>query len=106
MAVSLVANVPDDAVVRGVEDVVERDGELGDAKRGAEVASCLRDGVDDVAAELLAELAELREREVLEVDRVVDGVLFFCIGFRREKRNKEEEKKWMRSRKANEKKKR
>ena len=60
--------------------------------------SRFRNGMDDVAAELLAELAELREGEVLEVDRVVDGVLllcFFvcvCVGEREVRQGKERER--------------
>ena len=45
--VGLVAGVPDDAVARAVEHAVERDGQLDDPERAAEVAARVGDGVDD-----------------------------------------------------------
>ena len=80
--VRLVSHIPHDPVVRRVEHVVQGHCQLSHAERRAEVPPRLGDDVDDVAAELVAELAELREGEVLEVDGVVDSVLFrggvFC----------------------------
>ena len=42
--IGLVADVPDQAVLRRVEDVVQRDGQLDHAQAGAEMAAGDRDG--------------------------------------------------------------
>jgi hypothetical protein len=47
----LVADVPEDLVLRRVEHVVERDGELDDAEAGPEMSPGLGDVEDDVGAE-------------------------------------------------------
>ena len=57
--IGLVADVPDQPVGRRVEDVVQRDGELDDAKPGAEMAAGPGDGVDRLLAQLVGELPEL-----------------------------------------------
>ena len=63
--IGLVADVPDQTIVRGVEDGVERDGQFDDAEAGAEVTAGDRDGVDHFGAQLIGELAELRPIERL-----------------------------------------
>mmetsp|Transcript_6569 Transcript_6569/g.27608 ORF Transcript_6569/g.27608 Transcript_6569/m.27608 type:complete len:481 (-) Transcript_6569:256-1698(-) len=72
--VALVRDVPQDAVLGRVEDVVERDGELDDAERRAEMAARLGHLANDLPAQLVRELLELRRREPLHVRRHVDGV--------------------------------
>ena len=90
------ANVPEDLVLRGVEDVVQRDGELDDAEAGPEVAAGLGDVEDDVGAELVGELLQLLEGQVLHVDGVVHGVqqrrgrplrVVLCLPLRQRRRN-------------------
>ena len=61
--IGLVADVPDQAVVRGVEDGVEGDGQLDDAEAGAEMAAGHRDGVDHLGAQLVGQLAQLLARQ-------------------------------------------
>ena len=50
--IGLVADVPDEPVVRRVEDVVQRDGELDRAEAGGEVAAARGDAADQVFAQL------------------------------------------------------
>ena len=57
--VGLVADVPDDAVVRRVEDVVQRDRELDGAEVRRQVAAGLRDRIEQERAQLARELAQL-----------------------------------------------
>ena len=57
--VGLVAGVPDDLVARRLEQPVQRDRQLHDAQRRAQVAARLRDGRDDRLADLERELGEL-----------------------------------------------
>ncbi len=47
--------VEKDRFGRGVEDPVQRDGQLDDAEVGAEMATCPRDGVHEQIADLGAE---------------------------------------------------
>jgi len=65
--IGLVADVPDDAVVRRVEDVMQRGGEFDHAHAGAEMATRDRHGVDQVGAQLIGELAQLRLVELAQV---------------------------------------
>jgi hypothetical protein len=55
----LVRHVPDDAVVRGVEHVVEGDRQLDHAERGAQVAARLRDVAQRVPPQLVRQLLQL-----------------------------------------------
>ena len=57
--IGLVADVPDQPVVRRVEDVVERDRQLDDAEPGAEMAAGLRDGVDQFGAQFARQLRQI-----------------------------------------------
>ena len=57
--IGLMADVPDQPVARRVEDVVQRDGQLDDAKAGAEMPAGHRDGVDGLGAQFVGDLLEL-----------------------------------------------
>ena len=54
--IGLMADVPDRAVARRVEDVVQRDGQFHDAEAGAEMAAGHRDGADRLGAQLVGNL--------------------------------------------------
>ncbi len=56
--VGLMAGVPDELIPWGIEDVMKRHGQLGDAQAGAEVAPFLRDDVDVARAHLVDHAAE------------------------------------------------
>ncbi len=51
--VGLVADVPDQPVGGGVEDVVQTDRQLDHAEPGREMTAGLRDGVDEIAPQLV-----------------------------------------------------
>ena len=57
--IGLVADVPDQPVMRRVEDVVERHGQLDHAEAGAEMAAGDRHGVDQLRAQLVGELPQI-----------------------------------------------
>ena len=67
--IRLVADVPDELVVRGVEDVVQRYSQLDGAEPCAQVSPGLRDGLDQELANVRAEDFELRRREFPDVRR-------------------------------------
>ena len=60
------ADVPDDAVARRVEQVVQRDGQLDDAEPRPEVAAGDRDGIDRLLAQLVRDLTKLALVELRE----------------------------------------
>ena len=68
------ADVPDEAVARRVEDPVQRRGQLDDAEAGAQVAAGDRDGVDGLGAQLVGELAQIGFGKPAKVLGRVDGV--------------------------------
>jgi hypothetical protein len=74
VGVGLVADVPDQLVGRRGEDVVERDVQLHRPQRGPEVAAVGGAGLDDLVAQLRAELREVAHGELLQVGRRVDRV--------------------------------
>ncbi len=59
MRIALVTDVPHDAIVRRVEDVVQRDGQLDRAQIRRQVAPRLRDGFEHEGAQLIGQGAEL-----------------------------------------------
>src|SRR5262245_18903780 len=65
--IGLMADVPHDAVVGRVEQVVQRDRQLHDAETGAEMPAGDRHGVDRLLTQLVSELTELRLVEAAEV---------------------------------------
>ena len=72
--IGLVADVPDQAVVRRVEDVVQRDRQLDDAEAGAEMPAGARDRVDEIGAQLVGDLPELALLQRAEVGGRIDRV--------------------------------
>ena len=72
--IRLVADVPHQPVVRRVEDIMQRDGELDGAEAGGEVAAHLADGVDQVLAQLVGDARQLGRRQRAQVGRRVDAL--------------------------------
>ena len=68
--IGLMADVPDDAVARRVEQVVQRDGQLDDAEPCPEVAAGDRDGVDRLLAQFVGDLTKL---SLVELDEDLQG---------------------------------
>ncbi len=58
--IGLVADVPDQAVVRSVEDVVQGNGQLDHAEAGAEMTAGLADGIQQVLAQLVGQGFQVR----------------------------------------------
>ena len=72
--VSLVAHIPDQPVVRRVEDIVQGHGELDRAQVGAEVAAGARHAVEQIGAQLVRHAPQLWARHAPQVGGAVDGV--------------------------------
>ena len=62
-------DIPDETVVRRVEDVVERDRELDDAEARAEMAARHRNRIDGFAAQFVGESRQLTFRELTQIAR-------------------------------------
>src|SRR5271163_4111306 len=67
VGIGLMAHVPDDAIDWRVENVVECNREFNDAKAGAEMTARQRHGVNQLGAELLRQIDQLRLVQALEV---------------------------------------
>ncbi len=59
MHVGLVPGVPEDSILRAVEDAVQRQGELDDAQVGAEMSTGFGDSSNKELADLLGEAAQI-----------------------------------------------
>ena len=70
--IGLVAHVPDDAVLGGVVQEVQRHRQLDRAQTGREVAGGLRHTVDEQAAQLAGDRGELRLLQLSKIRRGVD----------------------------------
>ena len=57
--IGLMADVPDEAVARRVEHVVQRDRQFDDAETGAEMAAGDGDGIDRLLAQFVGKLTQL-----------------------------------------------
>ena len=72
--VGLVADVPDQPVVRRVEDVVQGHGQLDHAQPGAEMPAGHRDRVDRLLPQLGRQLRQAGTAEAAQVAGLVDLV--------------------------------
>jgi hypothetical protein len=72
VAVGLVADVPDDPVVRRVEDGVQRHGQLDRAETAREVSAHLGAQLDQVLAQLARHLRQVGAAELAQHARLVD----------------------------------
>ena len=72
--IGLVADIPDQPVVRRVEDVVQRDRQFDDAKPGAEMAAGERNGVDQLGAQFGGELRQVAFGQLAQVGGNADLV--------------------------------
>ena len=68
--IRLVAHVPDEPVVRGIEYVVERYRKLDHPEVGGEMPPVVRHRDDDPVADFLCELLQLSNREIFELRRI------------------------------------
>ena len=66
------ADVPDQAVARRVENVMERHRQFDDAKPGTEMAAGLRHRVDEIGAQLVGDLLETIGIEPPQLGRGAD----------------------------------
>ena len=77
--IGLVANVPDQAIARCLEDVVKRNGELDHAKTRTEVAPGHGYGGDRLLPELVGELRKLVTLQLPNVIGIVDRIEQWCV---------------------------
>ena len=71
--VGLVANIPDDAVVRGVEHIVQRDGQFYRTQVGRQMAAGARHRFDQEGAQFIAQLRQLLAVKQAQLCRRIDG---------------------------------
>ena len=71
--VSLMADVPDQPVLRGVEDMMQGHGELDRPESCGKVAAPRRDGVDQVVTQFGADRTQLARGERTQILRGVDA---------------------------------
>ena len=79
MRIGLVADVPDQPVIRGIEDVVQGDGQLDHPQAGGEVPAGLADGGEDFGAEFVRQPGQVGDRQATQVGRGVDEVEKFLV---------------------------
>jgi hypothetical protein len=69
MRVSLVAHVPDQAVIRCIENVMKSDGQFDYTQARTQMAAGNRNRVDGLLAQLIGELTQLRFRQGTQIGR-------------------------------------
>ena len=72
--IALVADIPDELVLRRVEHVMDRHGQLDHAEARAEMPAAGTDRVDHLAAQFVGQLAQLILLELAKVGRKIDSV--------------------------------
>ena len=72
--IALVSDIPDQRVGGGVEDVVERRGQLDHAETGTQMPAGDRDSVNGFGPHFIGQRLEPVERQVFQVCRRIDGV--------------------------------
>ncbi len=78
VGVGLVPHVPDDLVLWGVEDAVQRDGELDDAETWRNVAAVCGAGLYDAGTQLLGERLQLAQGKRFQLTGFSDAVEDTC----------------------------
>ena len=73
-------HVPDQPVLGGVENIMQRHGQFDHAQTGAEMAAGDGDDVDHIAAQLLGELAQRAFGQLAQIGGDVDLVEKRCLG--------------------------
>ncbi|GAB5508335.1 MAG: hypothetical protein Rhirs2KO_34980 [Rhizobiaceae bacterium] len=68
------ADIPDNAVIRRVENVVERNSQLDNAQSGAEMPARLGHCIDEFGAQFLGELRQFSLVKLAKVIRDPDAV--------------------------------
>ena len=71
--IGLVSHVPDDAIMRRIEDVMQRDGQLDRPQIGGQVAAGLADRFQDESAKLVGEPPQPASVQGAQRTRIVDG---------------------------------
>ncbi|MNN70096.1 hypothetical protein D3C81_1859280 [compost metagenome] len=61
--ISLMSDVPDDAVMRRVEDVMQRDRKFNHTQTCAQMPTCCGDGIDHLGAQFLRKLRQICLRQ-------------------------------------------
>src|SRR5581483_1093908 len=72
--VGLVAHIPDQLVVRRIEDIMQRDSELDNAETCAEMPSGHGDGVDRFGTKLVCNLLQVMRIDTAQIGRALDGI--------------------------------
>ena len=72
--IGLVADIPDQPIARGVEDVMQGRRQLDHAEAGAEMSAGHRDGVDGLLTQLVGDLPDLLHLEPAQIVRGPDRV--------------------------------
>ena len=67
--VGLMADIPNDAVGRRIENIVQRDRQFDDAEAGAEMTACHRDRADCFGAQFVGELSEIILFQLAQIGR-------------------------------------
>ncbi len=72
--IGLVAHVPDQAVARRVENIVQGDGELDHAQSRPEVTARFGDGIDHLMPQLVSQLAQLARFQTTQLVWSADAI--------------------------------
>ena len=81
MSVGLVSDVPNDTVVGGVEDIMERHGQFHHTETRSEMPWIVGQLVDDVLAEFIADVGQRLNAQSTQVFGRIDVVEIFEIVF-------------------------
>jgi hypothetical protein len=77
------SHIPDEAVPRGVEHVVEGECQLHRSQRGGQVASPLGDGIDHDLSDFISEINEFHPAKPSDILGEIDSgqnAFLFCFG--------------------------
>ena len=72
--IGLMADIPDQPVLRGIEDIVDRGGQLDDAETRAEVAAGHRHGVDGLLPQFIGDLPDLLDLQLAKIGGRADRI--------------------------------
>ena len=79
VSVSLVSDVPDNPVVRGVENIVQGNGQFNRSETGTQVSGIFRKYIYNVLTQLCTYLAQFFGRQLTQILRIINDVQYMFI---------------------------
>ena len=74
VGIGLVANIPDDLIIRCIENIMDGDSQFNGSKTGTQVARIGGDDIEDKLADLIAKFRQLVSIQFFKIRRILNRI--------------------------------